>query len=312
MTTHKKAYVAVLLYVLIIGFSFLFVKIALTEASPLDTLAHRFTIAFIIATIPILLGKVHVKMTMRDIISIIPLALLYPTLFFMFQVFGLVCTSSSEAGIINATIPIFTLVLATFYLNERSNNLQKVFIFLSVVGVILIFIMNGMNVENYRPKGAVLILLSALSASFYNVLARKLTKHFNLFTLTYVMTVLGFIAFNGIAITNHIIEKSLASFLLPFFSIEFIVSIVYLGVLSSLCTSFLSNYALSKIDASKVSVFSNLATLITVIVGVIFLNETMQFYHIIGAVVILIGVIGTNYFGTKKEKTVKGMRRSQH
>ncbi|PAQ13142.1 EamA family transporter [Bacillaceae bacterium SAOS 7] len=302
MTTHKKAYMAALLYTLIIGFSFMFVKIALTEASPLDTLAHRFTIAFAFATIPILLKKARITITMKSILPILPLALLYPTLFFTFQVFGLVYTTSSEAGIIQATIPIFTLILATIFLKERSNIWQKFFIFLSVAGVIYIFTMNGLNVEAYSLKGAMLILLSALSSACYNVLARKLTKQYSLFTLTYVITFFGFISFNGISITNHLIDKSLAHFFSPFLSFEFVGAVFYLGVLSSLCTSFLSNYALSKIEASKMSVFSNLATLVTIIAGVIFLNETLQYYHLIGATVILAGVIGTNLLGKKQPK----------
>lgn len=300
MTVHKKAYIAALLYAFIIGFSFMFVKIALTVASPMDTLAHRFTIAFFIATIPILFKQIQIKITMKDILAILPLALLYPTLFFMFQAFGLVYTSSSEAGIIQATIPIFTLILATFFLKEESSHWQKISIFLSVAGVIFILIMNDLNVETYSLKGTVLILLSALATALYTVLARKMTKQYSLFTLTFVMTFFGFITFNGIAITQHIMEKSFVSFFLPFSSMAFIVSIFYLGVLSSLCTSFLSNYALSKIEASRMSVFSNLATLITIIAGVIFLNEELKFYHIIGATVILAGVIGTNYFSKKQ------------
>lgn len=48
------------------------------------------------------------------------------------------------------------------------------------------------------------------------------------------------------------------------------------------------------------SVFSNLATLITMIAGVIFLNEKLQYYHMLGAILILTGVIGVNYFGNKR------------
>lgn len=298
MTKYKGAYLAAILYAIIIGFSFMFVKIALIHASPVDTLAHRFTIAFTMATILILFKKIPLKILLRDIWTIFPLTLLYPTLFFMFQIFGLVYSSSSEAGIIQATIPIFTMVLASIFLKEYSTHLQKVSILLSVLGVIFLFVMNGVNIDGYSVKGTVLILLSALAASSYNVLARKLTKQYSLFFLTYVMT--GFITFNSIAITNHLIASSFTNFLSPFLNTSFLASILYLGILSSLCTSFLSNYALSIMDASKMSVFSNLATLITMMAGVIFLNEKLQYYHILGAILILTGVIGVNYFGNKK------------
>ncbi|MFD6441674.1 EamA family transporter, partial [Peribacillus sp. NPDC060186] len=106
MPEHKKAYFAAIVYAIIIGFSFIFTKITLIEASPLDTLAHRFTMAFLIAIIVKLYRRTSVKMSAKDTLKILPLVFLYPILFFTFQVFGLVYTSSSEAGIIQATIPI--------------------------------------------------------------------------------------------------------------------------------------------------------------------------------------------------------------
>lgn len=44
--SKQKAYAAAIAYASIIGFSFLFVKIALESANPIDLLAHRFTVSF--------------------------------------------------------------------------------------------------------------------------------------------------------------------------------------------------------------------------------------------------------------------------
>ncbi|MFB6800946.1 DMT family transporter [Peribacillus butanolivorans] len=305
MSEQKKAYFAAIVYAIIIGFSFIFTKISLIEASPLDTLAHRFTMAFLIAIIlKLLYRRTSVKMRAKDTLKILPLVFLYPILFFTFQVFGLVYTSSSEAGIIQATIPIFTLLSASLFLKEYAGKGQKIFLYLSVMGVILIFVMNDLQLEAHSLKGTILILFSSIAAAFYNVVARTLTKQYSLFTLTYVMTFFGFVAFNSMAIINHIINQSISSFFLPLTSSSFLISIVYLGALSSLLTGFLSNYALSILPASKMSVFSNLATLITIIAGVIFLHESIHYYHVVGAMIILVGVIGTNYFGSNRSKHI--------
>lgn len=310
MNDQKKAYLAAALYVCITGFAFLYVKIALTVSSPMDTLAYRFTIAFVAATILLVFRKEQVKITRKDVFAIFPFALLYPTLFFTFQVFGLVNTSSSEAGIVQATIPIFTVVLAAIMLKEYANAWQVFSIILSVAGVVFIFIMNAKG-STYSLKGAGFILLSALATAFYNVLARKLTMRYSLFTLTYVMTFFGFITFTSISIITHLIEKSVTAIFLPFSSREFVISVVYLGVLSSLSTFFLSNYALSILEASKMSVFSNISTLITIIAGVIFLHESIQLYHIIGTIAIVAGVAGTNYGGKKKRNQVYAVSKSR-
>ncbi|RAS75298.1 DMT family transporter [Priestia endophytica] len=299
MTEKSKAYIAAIAYAFIIGLSFMFVKMTLVVATPLDTLAHRFTIAFIGATIFIQFTKNKLKIHWRDITRILPLALLYPMLFFAFQIFGLARTSSSEAGIIQATIPIFTLLFAIVILKERAKRVQLVFICLSVIGVIYLLVMNGTGAKTANLVGSALIIVSSIASALYNVFARKLTQHYSLLTITYVMTLFGFVVFNSMAIGSRMIEGTMGEFFQPFLHLNFVLAILYLGILSSLVTSYLSNFALSKIEAAKMSVFSNVATLITIVAGVLFLQETFHFYHLIGGIIIIIGVVGTNFVGVR-------------
>jgi drug/metabolite transporter (DMT)-like permease len=58
----------------------------------------------------------------------------------------------------------------------------------------------------------------------------------------------------------------------------------------------MTNYILSKIEASKMSVFSNLGTVITIIAGAVFLKEKIYLYHIIGSILIVGGVLGADFF----------------
>ncbi|WP_461615555.1 DMT family transporter [Clostridium sp. Marseille-QA1073] len=295
----KKAYCAAILNALITGLSFLFTKLTLTVATPLDILAHRFTISFIFGSIPILLGWIKLDINKEDILPILPLSLFYPIMFFAFQAFGLTYISSSEAGIIQATVPVFTLIFSIFFLKEYTSMLQKTSLLLSAAGVIYIFLMKGINLRSNAFIGIVFILLSALSSAGNNVLAKKLTGKYSPICLTYIVNAIGFLFFNIVSITNHSLNGTLNLYFKPFTNPLFVVSIVYLGILSSLITSLLLNYALSKIEASKMSVFINLSTLITMIAGVIFLKEKLEYFHIIGAIMILLGIIGTNFSNKK-------------
>lgn len=299
MTPRTKAYGAAILFALIIGFSFLFVKVSLLFASPLDTLAHRFSLSFLGASLPLACRRVRLQVAWRQSWPILPLALLYPVLFFAFQAFGLVHTSSSEAGILQAVTPIFTLLLATFFLKERSTGRQRLAILLSVLGVVYLFAMKGCSFTGASTAGAALLLLSSLAAAGYNVLARRLTRQYPLFDLTYLITAVGFAAFNGAALVQHVRAGSLESFFAPFAQGEFVLAIAYLGLLSSLGTAFLSNYALSQLEASQMSVFGNLATVIAMFAGVAVLQETLQPFHWLGALLVLAGVLGANFFGRR-------------
>ena len=299
---YKLVYMAAISYAIITGLSFLFTKIALGYGEPTDILAHRFTASFIVISIPVLMKWTKVDYNRERIKKIIPLAILYPLMFFGFQTFGLIYASSSEAGILMAAAPVFTLLLATYFLKEKTSILQKISIILSVLGVIYIMVMKGSTFDVNNMTGIILLVLSSLCFSGYSVMARSLTKDFTTIELSYMMTIISFICFNVVSIGNYIIRGDIKAYIAPLGSLNYIIAIIYLGVLSSLGTSLLTNYVLSKIEASKMSVFSNLGTVISIVAGVVFLKEEVFYYHIIGSLLIIGGVMGTNFLGDKNSK----------
>ncbi|NLD05892.1 MAG: DMT family transporter [Synergistaceae bacterium] len=302
MEGNKKSliYAAAMLHSIITGLSYLFLKMGLNLSNPWDLLAFRFTASFLAILIPILFNWIKLDLSKERIKNILPLAIFYPLSFFAFQTFGMQYMTSSESGIILAVIPVFTLIMASYFLKEETNLLQKLSIILSVFGVIYITLKKGSTFEFTNLKGISLLLLSALSFSGYSIMARKLTKDFSIVEMSCIMVIISFIFFNVIAITNHMINGTLNNFFAPLYDYRFVISVVYLGVLSSLATSFLTNYILSKIEASKMCVFMNLSTVISIIAGIVFLDEKIYYYHIIGSVCIILGVIGANFLGKKK------------
>lgn len=298
----NSAYLAALFYAIIIGLSFLFTKITLGFSNPIDILAYRFIASFIAISIPVLFKLVPVRYNKKRILKVLPLAFLYPLSFFAFQTFGLQYATSSEAGIILASAPVFTMVMASYFLKEKSNIFQKISIGISLLGVLYITFMKGATIDFANIKGMILLLLSALSFAGYSVLARKLVKDYTTIELSFVMITISFIVFTTAALTKNIASGTMSEFLIPLKNIKFIMSILYLGVLSTLGTSLLTNFALSKLEASKLIVFANLGTVISIVAGVMFLKEDLFYYHIIGSILIVGGVLGTNFLD--KVKTV--------
>jgi len=302
------AYFAVVLNATIVGFSFLFTKIAIEEASPVEALSYRFTIAWTALTIFLILTKKKINLSFHNgqlNFSLFALALFYPILFFSFQAFGLNFTTSAEGGIIFAFTPALTALLAALFLKEQLTKTQYGFIFLSISGVLLISWMSGTSLSftKYNMIGLLFLLISSLSISGYNVLARYLSVSFSPLQLTYIMVTFGFIFFNAYAIIQNLILGSILNYFRLFYqNTAFFISVLFLGILATLLTSYLANYALSKLAASKVSVFSNFSTIISILAGVFVLNESIFIYHIIGAVMILLGVTGTNITRPMKAK----------
>ncbi len=294
MKNSTKAYLAITLQSLIIGFSFFVVKVALNSTDTIGLLAHRFTVTAISVLLYKFFKPSSISVSFSDWKKVAPFSLAYPVVFFLFQTLGLTMISSSEAGIVYAISPILTFIVARIVLKERANRPQTVFMILSVLGVIFINTMKGFNIGNYSYLGFLFILMSVVSFSIYNVFIKKLSKSYSAMTIVYVVSICGCVIFNLVSVIQHLVTGSLETYFKPFTNISFVLSILYLGVIASFISSILSTYALGKLEATTVGLFNNVSTVVSILVGIVCLHEQLYYYHYIGIIAILVGTIGFN------------------
>jgi drug/metabolite transporter (DMT)-like permease len=76
-------------------------------------------------------------------------------------------------------------------------------------------------------------------------------------------------------------------------------------VIASIIGFFLVNYNLKHLPAHISSIFANVATITSIIAGVIFLDEVLYWYHLLGALMIISGVLGVILFRRKKEASIR-------
>ncbi|HHW58260.1 MAG TPA: DMT family transporter [Clostridia bacterium] len=286
----------------IFGFSFMFTSMGLDVASPLELISYRFLLAASLITLLWLFGIIKINYKGKNIGPLLLLSLAEPVIYFIFETYGVKYTSSSLSGLMIALIPVAVTVLAVVFLKERPSLYQLLFILLSVTGVVFIIFMTGIESRNTSIMGFLFLLGAVLSAAFYSILARKSSLEFSPIEITFVMMWLGAIAFNILNLTEKIIKGySITQYFHNLTNYKVLIPVLYLGILSSIVAYFLNNYALSKLPASQASVFANLTTVISVIAGITIRREAFYWYHIIGAIMILIGVWGTNYFGKVSE-----------
>lgn len=293
MKTYKP-YIAALCYSFFVGLSFLITKLVVPHASATLILAHRFTVSLISVTLFSFFSGKKLNLTKKKVLTLVPITLFYPVLFFSLQIYGLQYASSSEAGIIFATVPIIT-ILFTALLGHPPSKTQALSIVISVSGVVVIFF-NDVSINTGVPLGIILLFLSAVSSSIYTIAIKKLLRSLTVFELTYFIIIMGFVVFNTMFAYEHLtFNTMLISYMTPFKNIDYLLGIFYLGFFASLVTSFTSNYALQHINAPQFSVFSNLSTLISILAGAFILDEPLFFRHYLGITLILTGVIGTNF-----------------
>ncbi|MFW6273486.1 MAG: DMT family transporter [Halanaerobium sp.] len=287
-------YFAGLIFSSIFGFSFLFTKEGLELMTPFQLLGFRFALAFISLSILRITGIINIDLKGKNINLLMLLAVFQPGIYFTFETTGMMYTTSSEAGIMIALIPIAVTILAAVFLKEKTTIMQTGFVLLSVGGVFFIILNRGGSAIEGNLFGILLLSVAVLAAAFYNIISRKLSLQFSPIEITYVMMGFGALAFNLTALYQRNFN------LLGYFNIlantKVLLTVIYLGIFSSVLAFFMMNYTLSKINAAQAAVFANLTTVVSILAGVFIRNESFYKFQIIGAVLIIVGVWGTNYF----------------
>lgn len=273
----------------------MFVKISISYEDQLLILAHRFTFAFIGILIFIIIKPINLKINLKEFFLVFIISLFYPVMFFSSQILGLSQTTVTEAGIIQAIAPAITVLLGVIFLKESVRKVQLLGIFLSILGVIFLQRMNEYGMGQLHLIGNILIIVSIFATAIWQVLSRYITQKIAPIKVTiYIMTI-GFIFFNAAYFFK---DGSFYDYTQSLIQIHYLIAIIFLGVLSTFGTSLLSIYAVSKLPVIQVTVFNNVATLITILTGILILREPFYYYHIIGAIIIILGVILVN-----KQKT---------
>jgi drug/metabolite transporter (DMT)-like permease len=280
----------------IFGFSFMFTKMSLDYASPLTVIADRYIVAFLGLTVVMIVTKTKMKFH-KNIWKLILMSTFQPFFYFLFETYGIRMTTSGFSSIMISMIPVVSMISGIFFLKEIPSPMQYVFATLSICGVVITSLASNAD-GTVTPLGIVLLMGAVFSSVGYNITSRKISSEFTVFERTYAMTIIGLISFNAIALIENIHNplKVISSFA----SAEYTLAILYLGVASSVVAFLFLNYANTYLPVAKTTVFSNITTVVSVVAGVIFLNEKLSSTTIISVFMIIVGVLGVQMLGIKK------------
>lgn len=289
---NRLAHLAGLTFATIFGFSFLFSKIALNYVSPVGLIAYRFLIGFIGFELLRRFKVVHIRFEKKYVKLWFAVAFFQPILYFLFETYGLSYTTSGEAGMMIALIPIIVSILGAIILKEEPRKSQYFFILLSVLGIVFIQIMKPSQ-SNGAFIGFLLLFLAVVSAGLYNIASRNASKQIKPYEVTYFMMLVGAVGFNIIYLIQLAFGDGLKTYVTNLGQMELILPLLYLGIIASIGGFFMMNFALSRLPAHVSSVYSNLSTIVAIIAGALILREQLFWYHYVGSIMIIVGVYGT-------------------
>lgn len=292
MKNHSNktlAYLATIICHIIWGFSFMFSRQALNHVPVFTLLSHRFILAFLVMNLLLITGRFPLKLSLRRLGPLLLLGLMQPVIYFIGEQYGILHSSTIFSGVMIAMIPIVATLAAGPLLKEKPSGGQLLFSLISVGGVMGIGLITGSE-GSLDYIGILGLLVAVGSASGYLLLSRSVSQSFSPFERTYGMMGLAAFVFTALALIRN--GGGFADYLTPLGNPAYLGPVLYLALLASVVSFFLSGYALTYLSVARESVFSNLTTAVSVFAGAVFLKEGFSWLSLLFTLLILIGIWG--------------------
>ncbi|MDA8227785.1 MAG: DMT family transporter [Desulfitobacterium hafniense] len=199
---------------------------------------------------------------------------------------GIRYTTGTNASIIIATTPAVTNALIFVFNKTKPSKPQIMGIITSFLGLIIVFTQGSpKNIFAFNLGIGDLILFgNVLAIAFFNNLGQGITQKFSsLVTSVYALAL------------NTILLIPLGAWQLATYDWHLSFSgwlvVMYMGFIVTGGAFFLNLYGVSKIGGGQASIFSNLQPVVSILLSVIILGESLAIYHLIGFALVLSGIM---------------------
>ncbi|GEL78122.1 DMT family transporter [Tenuibacillus multivorans] len=287
-----RSYIFLIVTVIIFSGNLLVGK-AINELPPITIVFFRTLIAFlVILPFGIKQFRAYHSILRENWKPLVGIALTGITTFNVLVYLSLNFTTSTNAGIVEATTPAFAMILSYFILKESIHMRHIIGTIISFTGALWVLTRGSIDALiqlDFNP-GDLTMLLAMIVWSFYTIIVKQHNHKFPVLGGTLVMIGLGSI----FTFPAMMIEWLVVGFPEQIVEPSNMTGMLYLGIFPSVIALILWNQAVSDLGPSLSSVFLNLLPVFTTIGAIIFLGEKVVFSQIFGGLLVIIGVILVN------------------
>jgi len=276
----------------IIGWAFAFplIKIALEELSFINLTLLRFTITCS-ALLALLYLQPHrfTALQKNDVMPLFILGFFGVMVYHLGLNYGEQYVSPGAASLIVATIPVFVAVLAVRFLDETMTVRKIVGISLSLLGIVILTIWGQSNttIEIDYMFGALAVLLAAIMGALYTIAGKKMLSRYSAFSLTTYAMLLGSVGLLPTISSSFVSQVSKLSW-------QVWVSVIFLGIFSTIVSYTLWYMALESKGASELSVYLYAVPVLSTLVSYVLFRDAITPLFIIGGTLVIVGVAIVN------------------
>jgi drug/metabolite transporter (DMT)-like permease len=268
--------------------SFMWVEIVIRELGPITLVAFRVLFGLLFGIAMVIIQRVKLPRTFQEWAPLFVLGLTNLAIPFFLITWAQFYIDSGVASILDATVPLFTILAAHFILHDDKITTPKVLgLLLGFAGVIVLMI-KDINAGTSTLLGQLAVILACVFYAASSIIARKTTENTppvlrsvgSLISATAVMWLAAFLLETPIKI--------------PTLPITW-VALAWLGILGSGLAFIMLYYLIHEIGPTRTTMVTYLFPLGGVTLGVIVLNEPLTWQIVLGALLIIFSLVIANW-----------------
>ena len=189
-----------------------------------------------------------------------------------------------------SVVPVMIIFFSALLKIEKTNIFQIFGVALSLTGVVLIITKADIEILKNLDfnRGDLTMLIAMFSWSIYSALLKK--KKYELSQITLLQVVIGFGVI--ILIPFYFIDINIGNEIK--FDIPFFLILTYVVLFPGLISFFLWIKGVGLIGANRAGIYLHLMPILGAIMAMIIFGEKILFYHFVGAVFIIAGIVLSN------------------
>ena len=264
---------------------------SLTNIPPMSLVFFRWMLVWFIL-LPFTLKEIikYKGVILNNLPLLFFLALTSVGLFNSFTYLALVHTQVINASLFNTAIPGMIILLCFIFKIEKTNKFQIFGLILSVLGILSIITKLNLSILFSLDfnKGDLVMIGGVVTWGLYSSFLKK--KNFDLPLLTLVQILCTF----GLIFILPQFFYELAQGQIIKFDINLAYILIFLALFPSIGSYYCWAGAVSIIGANRAGIFLSLIPLFSTIMAILFFKEKFQFFHLIGAILIILGLFLSN------------------
>jgi len=263
----------------------------LTDIPPLSLVFYRWTLVWFIL-LPFTYKEIikYKDIILKNLPILFLLGFTSVGLFNSFTYLALIHTQVINASLFNAAIPAIIILLCFLFKVEKTNKFQILGLIISVLGIIAIITKLKLDILlslNFN-KGDLIMVGGALTWGIYSTLLKRKKFTLPLLTLVHVVCTLGLIS----VLPQFLYEYTNGQVIK--FDINLVYTLIFLALFPSIGSYYCWAGAVSIVGANRAGISLSLIPLFSTIFAIGIYDEKFQFFHLIGAILIILGLFLSN------------------